>query len=110
MSHAAYKPNSGDGLPPITQEHIERAWIILAMPGTLTAALQDPWRAKIVQACAASLRTDDWKRTQVRTVVPVRRCRPGVDGHPVKWATQMVMGPYTPKIQHDLLTNPRGHL
>jgi hypothetical protein len=103
MSHPAYNPNHQPELPPVTQDHLERAWVILAMPGTLAAALQDPWRAKVVRTCAASLRTEDWKHTQTRQVVPERRCRPGVDGHPVKWTTQMVMGPYTPKIQHDLL-------
>ena len=90
-------------LPPVTQEHRERAWVILALPGTLAAALADPWRARIVNACAASLRTEDWKRTQQRTVVPVRRCRPGADGHPVKWATQLVYSGWEPKRQADLL-------
>jgi hypothetical protein len=56
-----------------------------------------------VNACASSLRTEDFKRTLQRTVVPVRRCRMGVDGHPVKWATQLVMGPYEPRHQPDLL-------
>lgn len=99
MSHPAYTVD----LPPVTQEHLQRAWLLLAMPGTLDAAMQVPWRAKVLRSCAARLRTEEWKHTQTRQVVPERRCRPGVDGHPVKWATQLVMGPYTPKIQHDLL-------
>ena len=104
MSHPSQHLNrNAPDLPPVTDEHRQRAHQLLAVPMNFTEAMADEWRAKVIECCAASLRLEDWKRTQQRTVQYERRCRPGVDGHPVKWATQKVMGPYTPKIQPDLI-------
>lgn len=94
-------------LPPVTEAHRQQAYIIIRPVGhTYTAAMTQPqlaWLRKIIEAKAHQLRTDAWLETQQRTVVPVKRCRPGADGHPVKWSTQLAMGPWVPKLQSELL-------
>ena len=91
-------------MPPVTPDHLQRAFIIMAYRGwTFEAAMADDTKRAVLVCCAHQLRTLDWMATQQRTVEPVKRCRPGADGHPVKWATQMVMGDWTPKCQSDLL-------
>ena len=56
-------------------------------------------RRRLIECRAHALRTSEWVATQQRSVVPVRRCLPGADGHPLKWATQLVMGPLAPIVQ-----------
>lgn len=56
-------------------------------------------------ARAAIMRTAEWERTTQRTVVPVKRVKLGVDGHPIGWCTQMVNGPRAAIQQPDLLDN-----
>lgn len=96
-------------MPPVTDVHRQHAYILLRPKGiSYTAAMTLPEHAllaRVIEARAHQIRTEAWLETQQRTVVPVRRCRPGVDGHPVKWATQLVMGDYAPVHQPDLL-NP----
>ena len=58
---------------------------------------------RVIEIKARQLRTDAWEATQVRTVVPVRRIRLGVDGHPIGWCTQMAPGGHEPILQPDLL-------
>ena len=94
-------------LPPITEGHLLHAYLIIRPKGvSFTAAMTLPQFALIrrcIEVKASKLRTDAWECTQKRSVVPVRRCRPGVDGHPVKWSTQMAMGDFEPITQPDLL-------
>ena len=52
-------------------------------------------RRRLVEARAAQIRTTEWKQTQQRSVVPVKRVRLGSDGHPVSWCTQMTRGDFT---------------
>jgi len=89
-------------LPPVTDAHRRRAHALLAMRCNFSQAMADPIKARIVECCAAGLRTKDWEHDHKRTVVPVRRVRLGVDGHPVGWATQRVMSGFTPITQPEL--------
>ena len=92
-------------LPAITDDHRQRAFVILAMRNcSFSAAMQDHARARIIEVCASKLRTDDWLRTQARSVVPVRRVRLGADGHPMGWCTQMASGPLVPELQSNLFS------
>ena len=95
-------------MPPVTEMHRQQAYIIIRPKGvSYEAAMKLPefdTIRRVIEAKAHQLRTDAWMQTQRRTVMPVRRCRPGADGHPVKWATQMVMGDFEPIKQPDLLT------
>ena len=90
-------------LPPVTDDHRQRAFVILAMRCTYAQAMADDTKRRVIEACAASLRTEDWKREHQQVRVAVPRCKPGVDGHPVKWATQIAMGGWEPVAQLDLL-------
>ena len=81
-------------LPPLTDDHMRRAYEVLAYRGTtFEAAMADDLRRQVMTICAKSLRTVDFERTAQRTVVPERRIRLGVDGHPVGWVTHMADGP-----------------
>lgn len=95
-------------LPPVTEAHLQHAYLVIRPKGvSFEAAMSLPEFALIrrcIEAKAHQLRTDAWECTQKRSVVPVRRCRPGVDGHPVKWSTQLAMGDFEPVLQPDLLT------
>ena len=51
-------------------------------------------RRRLIEARAAQIRTAEWKATQQRSVVPVKRVRLGSDGHPVSWCTQMARGQF----------------
>lgn len=103
---AAAHPSQAD-LPPVTEAHRQQAYITIRPKGvSFTAAMTLPQHdtlRRVIEAKAHALRTEAWATTQRRTVVPVKRCRPGADGHPVKWATQMAMGPWVPKVQIDFL-------
>lgn len=91
-------------LPPVTDAHRQAAFVAMGWRGwTYTAALADPTRSRVLECRAAQIRTQEWVATQQRTVLPVRRCRPGVDGHPVRWCTQIVAGTFEPRRQSDIL-------
>lgn len=78
-------------MPPVTREHLLAALAMLAWRGwTLDAALRDPIRARVLRACAAHLRTQEYQRTHRRTVVPVRR----YDPRSGRWCTQRVAGDF----------------
>lgn len=80
-------------LPAITDAHRRAAFVRLRMRGTtFEAAMADPLRARVIEACAAQLRTAEWKRTHSRTVQCVRRFNP-ITG---QWMTQRVPGNYDP--------------
>lgn len=106
MSHAA-PPYTPHDLPPVTDGHRQQAFVIIRPKGiSYVAAMTLPEHElvrRVIEAKAHQLRTDAWLETQQRTVVPVKRCRPGADGHPVKWSTQLAMGPWAPKAQPDLI-------
>ena len=81
-------------LPPLTQDHLQRAFQVLAYRGTtFDAAMANPLRRQIITLCAKRLRFIEYERTTQRTVVPERRVRLGVDGHPIGWTTRMAEGP-----------------
>lgn len=91
-------------LPPITEHQLRTAlqklhWTHL----TYDQVMADPIRSKVVEVCAHQLRRDEFDRTTRRTVVPVKRVRLGVDGHPIGWCTQMAPGPRVSITQPDLL-------
>lgn len=91
-------------LPPVTDEHRRAAFTAMRWPGlTYEQAQASDTHRRVIEARAHQIRTDEWLRAQRRTVVPVRRCRPGLDGHPMKWCTQMAPGPLVPASQTDLL-------
>ena len=91
-------------MPPVTDAHRQAAFENMHWTGwTYEAAMRFDMRRRLIECRAHVLRTQEWKATQQRTVVPVRRCRPGTDGHPLKWCTQMVLGPYQPTQQPDLV-------
>lgn len=78
-----------DAMPPVTMEHLRAAFELMAWKGwTLEAALRDPIRSRVLRACAAHLRTQEYQRTHRRTVVPVRR----YDPRSGCWCTQRVAG------------------
>lgn len=93
-------------MPPVTEEHRQHAYLLLRPRGiSFEAAMTLPKHdlvRRLIEAKAHQLRTDAWLATQQRTVVPVRRCRLGADGHPVKWSTQMAAGDFEPITQPDL--------
>lgn len=99
-------PNTQPELPPVTLQHLQHAYIVIRPVGvSFDAAMNLPQHAvlrRVIQAKAAQLRTDAWRAVHQRVVVPVRRCRLGVDGHPVGWATQMAMAGYEPITQPEL--------
>lgn len=81
-------------MPPVTNAHLQAAFALMAWRGwTLEAALRDPIRAKVLRACAAHLRTEEYRRTHARTTVAVRRHDPSTG----RWCTQLVAGPYDDK-------------
>lgn len=91
-------------LPPVTDAHRRAAFEAMGWAGwTYEAARADKTRRQVLEVRAHQIRTDEWLATQQRTVVPVHRCRPGVDGHPTKWCTQLAKGPLAPVTQPDFL-------
>lgn len=90
-------------LPPLTAEHMHRAFKVLAYPHTtFDATMADPLRRQIVTICAKSLCRQDYEHTTQRTVVPEHRVRLGVDGHPIGWITTLADGPRAPITQPPL--------
>lgn len=91
-------------LPPVTEAHRLAAFTAMHWPGiTYAQALQNDTKRRIIECRAHQLRSNEWLATQQRSVVPVARCRPGADGHPMKWCTQMAKGPWVSVQQPDLL-------
>ena len=105
MSRAAAKADylPAAEMPPITEHQLRTAFHKLHWTHlTYDQVMADPIRSKVVQVCAHQLRREEWEQTHTRTVEPVIRCRPGTDGHPVKWSTQMAMGPWVRHATPDL--------
>lgn len=79
---------------PVTDAHRQAAFVAMHWRGwTFEAAQKVDLRRRLIEARAHQIRTKEWLATQERSVVPVKRCKPGADGHPAKWSTQLVMGP-----------------
>ena len=82
-------------LPEVTQAHRLAAFTAMHWAGwTFEAAMRYDVRRRLIEARAAQIRTAEWKATQQRSVVPVKRVRLGADGHPIGWATQMTRGQF----------------
>ena len=95
--------------PPLSDDYLQRAFVLLAYRcTTFTAAMADPLRRQIMHVCAKRLLAMDMEHNTVRTVVPERRIRLGVDGHPIGWCTQMVAGPRVAVRQVDFFNQPEG--
>lgn len=93
-------------MPPITEHQLRTAFEKLHWAKfTYDQVMADPIRRKVVLACAHQLRRDEWEQNHTRTVEPVTRCRPGADGHPMKWTTQMAQGPWVRQATPDIFTN-----
>lgn len=91
-------------LPPVTDDHRRRAFVILALTGwTYELAMADQIKRRIIECCASRLRTMDWEQTQERVTYPVPRVKLGVDGHPIGWCTQIASRPMRPISQQTLL-------
>ena len=82
-------------MPEVTQAHRLAAFTAMHWRGwTFDAAMLCDVRRRLIEARAAQIRTAEWKATQQRSVVPVKRVRLGSDGHPVSWCTQMARGQF----------------
>ena len=82
-------------MPDVTQAHRLAAFTAMHWSGwTFAAAMRYDVRRRLIEARAAQIRTAEWKATQQRSVVPVKRVRLGSDGHPVSWCTQMARGQF----------------
>jgi len=91
-------------MPPITQDHLQTAFMRVALKGwTFDAAMSDPVRRHVIVACAHAIRTREWERTQRRSVEAVRRVRLGLDGHPIGWCTQLAQSQLVPVSQPELI-------
>lgn len=91
-------------MPPVTDDHRRRAFVLLAMTCTsFEAAMADSFRRRVIECCAASLRTQDWKATQRRCAVMVKRVHLDEHGQPDYWVTQRASRNYETIVQPDLL-------
>lgn len=82
-------------LPPVTDEHRQRALQTMGWRGwTLAAALADPIRARVLEGLAATLRTREWQAAHARETRYVRRCDPATG----RWCTQRVAGDLSPQL------------
>ena len=80
-------------LPPVTEDHRQRAFAKLRMVGwTYEAAMADAVRARVIECLAHHLRTREWKAQHSRTTQLVRRLNPRTG----RWSTQRVPGEYEP--------------
>ncbi|TXH90328.1 MAG: hypothetical protein E6Q78_05135 [Rhodoferax sp.] len=99
-------PKTHADLPPVTLQHRMHAYLVIRPIGvSFEAAMNHPRHAalrKVIECKAALIRTEAWKAVHQRVVTPVRRVRLGTDGHPVGWATQMVMAGFEPIKQPEL--------
>lgn len=66
-------------------------------------------RKRVIECRAARLRTQEWELTQSITRVMVKRVALGLDGHPVRWITQLAPGPHR-TLDPDLFSNPASNL
>jgi hypothetical protein len=93
-------------LPPVTEQHLQHAYLIIRPAHISFAAAMalpsDHSLRRVIEIKAHQLRTEAWMATQKRSVIPVRRCRLGTDGHPVKWSTQVACGDFEPVLQPNL--------
>lgn len=90
--------------PPVTDDHRHRAFNLLCFRGTTyELAMADEYRHRLIEACAASLRTMDWKQGVCQDRSFVRRVLLDECGNPIAWTTQVVRGEFQPVIQPDLL-------
>jgi hypothetical protein len=82
-------------VPPITAEHLQRAFEAMHWPGwTFDAAMANDMRRRLVVCRAHLLRTREW----LASLPPgptqcVRRVRLNAQGEVDGWCTQAVMGP-----------------
>lgn len=96
-------------LPPVLDAHRQAAFAAMAWSGqTFAQAMANPVQRRVIECRAAQIRTQEWKRTTKRTVVPVHRVRLGAGGRPVGWCTQMVPGAHVVTPQVDFLNQPEG--
>ncbi len=94
-------------LPPVTDAHRLAAFAAMHW-GSMTyeTAMRFDLRRRLIECRAHYIRTQEWLRTQDRTVQPELRCILGVDGHPIKWTTQLTLGPLQPVKQIDFFSQP----
>ena len=98
--------NTINTLPPVTDAHRLAAFAAMRWTGcTYAQAMACAVKSRVIECRAAQLRTQEWERTTQRTVVPVRRVRLGVDGHPMGWCTQMAPGARVSTMQNDFFTS-----
>ncbi len=91
--------------PPITDDCRQRAFEKLRMSGTtFERAMANESQRRLIEACAASIRTADWERSQSRSRVLVRRVALDSHGNPRAWITQVIHINFEPVVQPDLLT------
>lgn len=91
-------------IPHITNDHRRRAFELLCLRGTtFERAMQDDFQRRIIECCAAKLRTDEWKQTQRRCAVLVKRVHLDEHGHPDYWVTQRASRNYETNPQPSLL-------
>lgn len=94
-------------LPPVTDAHRLAAFAAMHWGAmTYEAAIKFDTRRRVIECRAHHIRTQEWIRTQERTVAPVLRCIAGVDGHPLKWTTQLTPGALQAVTQHDFVNQP----
>jgi hypothetical protein len=97
------KPN----LPPVTDAHRLAAFAAMHWDEmTYETAIKFDTRRRVIECRAHHIRTQEWLRTQERAVEPELRCIPGVDGHPLKWTTQLTLGALQPVTQTDFISQP----
>lgn len=90
----------------VTDAHRRAAFAAMRWPGwSFDAAMLADMRRRLIECRAHQIARAEFEATQQRTVVPVKRVRLGVDGHPIGWCTQIVMGPRAPIVQPDFLTS-----
>ena len=91
-----HTPAPQAAMPPITQQHLQRAFEAMHWPGwTYEAALANDMRRRLVVCRAHQLRTQEWLASLDPTTQQVRRVRLDAQGQVAGWCTQAVMGPRT---------------
>lgn len=78
-------------LPPPTEAELRAAFELMAWKGcTFESAMRDDIRSRVVKACAAKKRKDEFLRSTTRRVRLVKRCHPVTHA----WVTQRVPGDF----------------
>ena len=93
-------------LPPVTDAHRMQAFVAMQWGMNYETAMQFDVRRRLVECRAHHIRTQEWLKTQERVVRPELRCMLGLDGHPLKWSTQLVLGALQPVTQVDFINQP----